>query len=119
MKESLLESEYPGQCNEEHTALSEWVQARQTAPDAHKRDASKMRLLNGALKVDMRSIAEHLDHARDKHLWPRDLLPGEKFSIVEKEINEMAAAMLKGDGRGTRKEALDAIAVLIRIAEGE
>jgi hypothetical protein len=73
-----------------------------------------------SLRTDIaRSIAEHVAHARDKHPWPKKLTEAEKFTIVEREINELAAAMLKNDKRGTRNEALDAIAVLIRIVEGE
>lgn len=65
------------------------------------------------------AIHEHVEHARVKHPWGPDLPPAEQYRIAEREMHELAAAMLKGDTRGVRKEALDTIAVLIRIVEEE
>lgn len=65
----------------------------------------------------LHDIHRHVEHARVKHPWPGDMPPAEKFRIAERELNEMGAAMLKGDARGTRKEALDLIAVLVRLVE--
>lgn len=65
------------------------------------------------------SILSHLQHAREKHPWPDGMADADKYIIAERELHEMAAAMLKGDTRGVREEALDCVAVLIRIAEGE
>lgn len=65
------------------------------------------------------AIFEHTDHARRKHVWPADMTDAEKYSKAESELHEMAAAMLKGDARGVRHEALDCMAVLVRIIEGD
>ena len=65
------------------------------------------------------TIQEHLTHAREKHPWPDDMTDCEKYRTVERELNEMGVAMLKGDKRGAKTEALDCIAVLIRIVEGD
>ena len=64
------------------------------------------------------SVHEHVAHAREKYPWPADMTDADKYRAAESELKEMAAAMLKGDARGIRKEALDCIAVLIRIVEG-
>ena len=61
----------------------------------------------------------HLKHACDKYPWPAKMSDADKFRAAERELNELAAAMLKGDKRGITKEALDCAAVLLRIAEGE
>ena len=66
-----------------------------------------------------RAIHEHVEHARLKHPWAADMTPADKLRAVEAELNEMAAAMLKGDVRGIRKEALDCMAVLVRIVESD
>jgi len=67
----------------------------------------------------LHDIHEHIAHARQKHTWPEDMSDAEKYQKAECELHELAAAMFKGDLRGKRKEALDLIAVLIRIVEGE
>ncbi len=67
----------------------------------------------------LRALHEHVEHARQKHPWPADMPDAEKFRIVERELHEMAAAMLKGDRRGAEKEAADCMAVLVRIVEGD
>lgn len=67
----------------------------------------------------LRDIHDHVDHARIKHPWPDNLPDSEKYRIVEHELHEMAAAMIKQDRRGVRKEALDAIAALIRIVDND
>ena len=64
-------------------------------------------------------ILKHVNHAREKYAWPDDMTDAKRYRAAERELHELAAAMLKGDARGVRKEALDCIAVLIRIAEGE
>lgn len=61
----------------------------------------------------------HLEHARRKYAWHPDMTGAEKFRLAERELHEMAAAMLKKDARGTRHEALDCIAVLVRIVEDD
>ncbi|MDR2893010.1 MAG: hypothetical protein LBV80_08000 [Deltaproteobacteria bacterium] len=65
----------------------------------------------------LEAINAHLVHARRKHGWHPDMADAEKFKIVESELNEMAAAMIKGDVRGKKAEALDCAATLIRIIE--
>ena len=70
-------------------------------------------------QLTIATIQEHLTHAREKHPWPDDMTDCEKYRIVERELNEMGVAMLKGDKRGAKAEALDCIAVLIRIVEGD
>lgn len=70
-------------------------------------------------QLTIAAIQEHLTHAREKHQWPDDMTDCEKYRIVERELNEMGVAMLKGDKRGVEAEALDCIAVLIRIVEGD
>ena len=65
------------------------------------------------------AIEGHLVHARAKHPWPEDMAPAEKYRIAERELHELAAAMLKGDLRAVMNEALDLVAVLVRIIEGE
>ncbi|MDL2267188.1 hypothetical protein LJC46_04275 [Desulfovibrio sp. OttesenSCG-928-G15] len=67
----------------------------------------------------LRKIHEHVEHARIKHSWPPKMGHVMKFLILESEVNELARSMLKNDLRGIREEALDAIAVLVRIVEGE
>jgi len=64
-------------------------------------------------------IKRHLEHARAKYNWQSGMESVVKFGLIEKELNELGVAMLKRDLRGTRREALDCIAVLIRIVEGE
>jgi len=65
------------------------------------------------------AIADHVAHAREKHPWSQNMTYAPKFVVVEAELNEMAAAMLKGDTEAIKREAYDCIAVLVRIAEGE
>lgn len=69
----------------------------------------------------LRAIHEHVEHARKKWAWGGNFLlsAADQYRIVERELHEMAVAMLKGDARGVKKEALDCIAVLIRVAEGD
>lgn len=70
-------------------------------------------------QLTIATILERLTHAREKHQWPDDMTDCEKYRTVERELNEMGVAMLKGDKRGAKAEALDCIAVLIRIVEGD
>lgn len=67
----------------------------------------------------LRGIHEHVERARIKHPWPEYMSDEARFRAAERELNEMAAAMLKDDKAGTMREALDCIAVLVRIVEGE
>lgn len=67
----------------------------------------------------LRAVHEHVEHARTKYPWPSGMTDAEKYRIAERELQEMGVAMLKGDARGVRDEALDCVAVLVRIAEGE
>lgn len=65
------------------------------------------------------SILDHVLHARNKHPWPESMSHKDAYLIVERELHEVAVAMLKGDSRGIKKESLDCIAVLFRIVEGD
>lgn len=65
-----------------------------------------------------RAIHKHVEHARRRHPWSPGYPDVEKYRAAERELHEVAAAMLKGDLRGVRQEALDVIAVLVRIVEG-
>ena len=70
-------------------------------------------------QLTITAIQEHLTHAREKHPWPDNMTDCERYRTVERELHEMGVAMLKGDKRGAKAEALDCIAVLIRIVEGD
>lgn len=67
----------------------------------------------------LNAIHRHVEHARVKHEWPVGYPDADKYRAAEKELHEVAAAMLKGDRRGVRQEALDCLAVLVRIVEGD
>lgn len=64
-------------------------------------------------------IMQAVEHARKAHPWPSGYSNGNKLSYTQQEVNEMAAAMLKGNKRQTVNEAYDAIGILVRIAEGD
>lgn len=64
-------------------------------------------------------LALHIEHARKAHPWPDDMADAAKFKAAENELHELSAAMLKGNTRQIRAEALDCAAVLLRIAGGE
>ena len=66
----------------------------------------------------LRDIHRHVAHARQKHGW-KAIGPLDRYLVAERELHEFGIAMFKGDKRGARKEALDLIAVLVRVVEGD
>lgn len=64
-------------------------------------------------------IMQAVEHARSAHPWPKGYPDSEKFRYAQQELNEMSAAMLKGNKRQTVNEALDLIGLVARIVEGD
>ena len=64
-------------------------------------------------------VMKAVDHARTTHPWPHGYNNSDKFKYAQQELNEMGAAMLKGNKRQVVNEALDLIGLLVRIVEGD
>ena len=66
----------------------------------------------------MERISEHVRHARNKHPeWRKT--PDYAFAVAELEWNEIHHALRWETQKRVEEEALDLIAVLIRIIEGD
>ena len=67
-----------------------------------------------------RDIMLHVEHAREKHPWPAEAGWGYKVRVLLSEVRELIWAVVwERKPERIRAEALDCIAVLIRIIEGE
>ena len=67
-----------------------------------------------------RDIHEHVEHARVKHPWKPGVSGWYKLRVLLSEVRELAWAVIwERDAKRIRYEALDCIAVLVRIVEGD
>lgn len=64
-------------------------------------------------------IMKAVEHARSSHPWHPGYPDSEKFRYAQQELNEMSAAMLKGNKRQIINEALDLVGLVVRIIEGD
>ena len=67
-------------------------------------------------------ISAAVDHARSKHPWPHEAGKWARFVVavaLVEEVGEAAKALLEGRNAQFKAECYDAIAVLVRLIEGE